>query len=80
MLTMAAKFIQSSHQKGMPAMARARKRMKTTMTIRQRRTMVGKIHESSYAGSLPHRLLVTFKVAVTTRERRVSMMIKGMQQ
>lgn len=67
MLTMAAKFIQSSHQKGIPAMARARKRMDTIMTIRQRRTIVGAIHDLSYEGSLPHSLLVTFKVAASTR-------------
>lgn len=71
-LTMAAKFIQSSHQNGMPAMTRARNRMDTTITIRQRRTTVGTIHDLSYAGSLPHRVLVAFKAAIPTRNIRVN--------
>lgn len=69
---MATKFIQSSHQKGMPAMTRARMRMATTMTVRQSRTMAGTIHESSNAGFTPHRLLVTFVAAVPARKVTVS--------
>lgn len=68
MLTIAAKFIQSSHQKGMSTMARARKRMATTTTMKQSKTMAGKIHDSSTAGLTPHKLLVTFVAAVTNRK------------
>jgi nitrate/nitrite-specific signal transduction histidine kinase len=64
LLTMATKFIQSSHQKGMSTMARARKRNATTAIIKERRTIAGVIHDSLISGLTPHKVLVIFVAAV----------------
>lgn len=73
LLTAAAKFIQSSHQKGILAMSRESMRIETTTSMRHSTAMSRTNHDMSVAGSMPHSVFVTF-VAAASRDLWVSTM------